>query len=99
MTDKSPLPPLHEYALAHRCPACGSDPGEPCSAPRKRASSDSFNAGREEVGLSPVAPDPLQLMHARRRDAGRRHRDRDEMKAPWPSDREPGRRYDTLGRT
>lgn len=37
-------------------------------------------------------------MHAVRHDAGSRHRDRDVAAAPWPEDREPGRRYDTLHR-
>jgi hypothetical protein len=36
-------------------------------------------------------------MHAARVDAGRRHQDRDVVAAPWPEDREAGRRYDTLG--
>lgn len=38
-----------------------------------------------------------QLIHMRRQDVGRRHRERDESNAPSPEDRVPGRRYDTLG--
>jgi hypothetical protein len=44
-----------------------------------------------------VEPNPLHLLHATRIDAGGRHRDRDVAAAPRPKDREPGRRYDTLG--
>lgn len=44
---------------------------------------------------APRLPDP-GAMHATRHDAGSRHRDRDVAAAPWPEDRVPGRRYDTL---
>ena len=99
MPDETPAfpPPVHEYALAHRCTTCGAQPGQPCQAPRKQAEIDGFNAIREKVGQPPITPDPLQLMHVTRVDAGSRHQDRDIASAPWPEDREPGRRYDTLG--
>ncbi|QLJ06820.1 hypothetical protein HZZ00_37975 (plasmid) [Streptomyces sp. NEAU-sy36] len=91
------LPPPHVYALAHRCTTCGAEPGVPCDAPRKEADFDNRTGARARAGRGQVEWHPSQLIHAARQDAGRRHRDRDEMKAPWPEDREPGRRYDTLG--
>jgi hypothetical protein len=98
MPEDTTLPPVHVYALAHRCSTCGAEPGQPCDAPRKEADHDSLNDIREQVGQPQVEWHPSQLIHARRQDAGRRHRDRDELQAPWPKDREPGRRYDTLPR-
>ncbi|MCK9895229.1 hypothetical protein [Frankia sp. AgB32] len=79
-----PWPPLHAYAVAHRCPTCKADPGQPCDAPRKTA-----GATRE--------PTPESLLHAARQDAGIRHYNRDVAAAPWEEDREPGQRYDSLG--
>jgi hypothetical protein len=35
-------------------------------------------------------------MHAARQDAGMRHYRRDVGNAPWPEEREPGGRYDSL---
>lgn len=96
-TDPSWFPPVHEYALAHRCPKCGAEPGHPCDAPRKQAAVDQLDQAREMVGLEPFEADPLHLMHVQRVDAGSRHYDRDVQAAPWSEDREPGRRYDTLG--
>jgi hypothetical protein len=93
----SELPPVHVYALAHRCSTCGAPPGQACDAPQKQAAIDARNAVREQVGQPALETDPLHLMHARRIDAGSRHRDRDIEAAPWPEDRVPGRRYDTLG--
>ncbi|MGA5843519.1 zinc finger domain-containing protein [Streptomyces pseudogriseolus] len=90
------FPPLHEYALAYRCPTCGAEPGTPCDAPRKKAKIDRHNDIREQVGQLPLKTNPLHLMHISRQDAGHRHYQRDLGKAPWPEDREPGRRYDTL---
>jgi hypothetical protein len=97
MTEDTAFPPVHVYALAHRCTTCGAEPGVPCDAPRKQAQIDGFNQIREQVGQQPFETDPLHLMHVRRVDAGNRHRDRDIGAAPWPEDRETGRRYDTLG--
>lgn len=98
MPDTPPAFPLdHVYALAHRCSQCGAEPGVPCEAPRKEADFDSRADIRHRTGRAQVEWDAAQLIHARRQDAGRRHRERDEMKAPAPEDREPGRRYDTLG--
>ncbi|MEV6179895.1 hypothetical protein [Streptomyces sp. NPDC052015] len=95
--DTSAFPPVHEYALAHRCTKCGAEPGQPCDAPRKQADIDQRQQVREMTGREPVETDPLHLLHVQRVDAGSRHYDRDVQAAPWPEDREPGRRYDTLG--
>lgn len=91
------FPPFHAYALAHRCSTCGAAPGQPCDVPRKQAEIDKRNSTRAQLGHPPLETDPLHLLHASRTDAGGRHRDRDVAAAPWPEDREPGRRYDTLG--
>jgi hypothetical protein len=96
MPEEPGFPPLHEYVLAHRCSTCGAQPGQPCDAPRKQAEIDSRNANRAQVGQPPLETNPLHLMHVARVDAGSRHQDRDITAAPWPEDREPGRRYDTL---
>jgi hypothetical protein len=52
---------------------------------------------RQQLEMDPIEHDPLHRMHARRIDAGRRHHGRDLVAAPWPEDRVPGQRYDTLG--
>ena len=92
------FPPPHVYALAHRCPTCGAQPGDPCDAPRKETAVDERADARAQAGRHQAAWDPAQLIHARRQDAGRRHRGRDEANAPEPKDRVPGQRYDTLPR-
>lgn len=98
MTQEDPaFPPLHEYALAHRCSTCGAKPGTPCDAPRKEADVAQMNAAREQVGQRPIERPPTHFMHATRNDAGLRHYNRDLANAPWPEDRVPGQRYDTLG--
>lgn len=91
------FPPFHAYALAHRCATCGAAPGQPCDVPRKEADYDARADTRARTGRPQPEWDPNQLIHARRQDAGQRHRDRDEQRAPAPEDRVPGRRYDTLG--
>ena len=97
MTDDAPaFPPPHVYALAHRCPQCGAEPGVPCNAPRKEADYDARADVRAQSGRPQVEWHPSQLIHVRRQDAGRRHRERDERNAPPREEREPGRRYDTL---
>ncbi|MGW3352565.1 hypothetical protein ACWDA3_55530 [Nonomuraea rubra] len=78
-------PPPSAYALAHRCPTCKADAGTLCTAPRKTA-----RAARTRRDL-------VEQLHATRQAAGTRHRNRDIGNAPWPDEREPGRRYDTLG--
>lgn len=95
--DPAWFPSVHEYALARRCSTCGAQPGQPCDAPRKQGAVEQRDRVRAQVGAEPLPTDPLHLMHAQRFDAGSRHYDRDVQKAPWPEDREPGRRYDTLG--
>lgn len=92
-----PWPPLHAYALAHRCSTCGAAAGAPCVVPRKQASVDRRNRALARLGRPPAEPDAVELMHARRQDAGQRHYRRDVGRAPWAEDREPGRRYDSLG--
>jgi hypothetical protein len=91
------FPPFHAYALAHRCPTCRAEPGQPCNAPRKEADYDTRADIRARSGRPQVEWHPSQLIHARRQDAGRRHRERDEENAPPREERVPGRRYDTLG--
>lgn len=93
----TPWPPLHAYALAHRCTTCGAQPGEPCNAPRKNASLARVDAIRARFGDAPMEHDPLDRMHGPRQDAGLRHYRRDVKAAPWSEDRELGRRYDSLG--
>ena len=89
----TPWPPLHAYALAHACPTCKAGPGETCDAPRKNARA----APRAQASAPLIEHNPIEGMHAARQDAGARHYWRDVGNAPWPEDREPGRRYDTLG--
>lgn len=93
---KTPWPPLHAYALAHACPTCKARPGEQCNAPNKNARLKRVDALLARAGESPVEHDPIKRMHARRQDAGMRHKRRDVGNAPWAEDREPGRRYDSL---
>jgi hypothetical protein len=90
------FPPLHAYALAHRCSSCGAEPGADCDAPMRNASLAKVDRTRQQFGLEPVTHDPLKRMHAPRIDAGHRHLTQDQVKAPWPEDRVPGQRYDTL---
>ncbi len=93
----TPWPPLVAYALAHPCPTCRAEPGQPCNAPNKAARLARADRIRDELGMNRVRHDPLHRIHAARTDAGRRHYRRDVGNAPWSEDREPGRRYDTLG--
>ena len=37
MPNVTPWPSTEEYSLAHRCPRCRAEPGEPCDAPNKPA--------------------------------------------------------------
>lgn len=90
------FPSLYRYALAHECPTCKAPPGIVCNAPRKRATQAARNGLRAELGLSPVG-EPGDLLHARRHDIGTRHYRRDVGNAPWRDEREPGKRYDSLG--
>ena len=91
------FPPPHVYAIAHRCSTCRAEPGEPCDAPRKEADYDARSDMRARRGQPQMEWHPSQLIHATRQDAGRRHHERDLVNAPWPEDRVPGQRYDTLG--
>jgi hypothetical protein len=98
MPEETAFPPLYEYALARRCTRCGAEPGLPCNAPRKHDDIAARNQIRAQVGQPPAELNLLELLHSVRIDAGSRHKDRDIAAAPWPEDREPGRRYDTLDR-
>jgi hypothetical protein len=95
--DTAAFPPLHVYALAHRCSTCGAEPRVPCDAPRKEAAFDS----RAEMWARAGRPQPefqaSQLIHATRQEVGRRHYLRDVERAPWPEEQQAGRRYDSLG--
>lgn len=77
-----PLPAPDTYAWHHLCPQCDAAPGEPCRAPRGQA--------------GPCRPEPYGFMHGRRSDAGYRHYQRDHGAAPWPEERRPRVRYDSL---
>jgi hypothetical protein len=92
----TPWPPMHAYALAHRCPTCKAEPGQPCDAPHKQAGIAQLTELRTAAGLETVT-DPSLVLHAPRIGAGNRHYRRDVARAPWEEEREPGRRYDTLG--
>jgi len=94
---KTVWPPLHVYALAHRCTTCGAEPGEQCNAPNKNGRLVRADRIRTEMGMDPIEHDPAHRMHATRQQAGLRHKRRDAVRAPWPEDREPGHRYDSLG--
>lgn len=96
MPNETDLPPVYEYALARRCATCGAEPGLPCEAPRKQDDIAARNRIRAERNLPPVEVNPLAMLHTTRVDAGSRHQDRDSAAAPWPKDRIPGQRYDTL---
>lgn len=65
--------------------------------PREETGPPENRRRRALVGNDPRDHDPLHRLHATRQDAGSRHRARDIGKAPWPEDRVPGQRYDTLG--
>ncbi|MFE1444388.1 hypothetical protein [Streptomyces sp. NPDC058739] len=96
MAQESAFPSLYEYALARRCPRCRAESGLPCNAPRKHGQIASRNRIRAQAGQPPVELDPLEMLHVVRIDAGSRHQARDIAAAPWPEDRRPGRRYDSL---
>ncbi len=50
-----------------------------------------------DIGQPCTAPNKADHpWHAARQDAGIRHYRRDVGRAPWPEDRVPGERYDTL---
>ncbi|MEU3435454.1 hypothetical protein [Streptomyces sp. NPDC006863] len=93
------FPPLYEYAMAQECPSCAAAPGVVCNAPNKRKWTARVEALRAELGLDRVTDvEPLTLLHKTRQQAGASHKRRDIGNAPWPEDREPGKRYDTLPR-
>ncbi|MFD3698505.1 hypothetical protein ACFWUZ_20540 [Streptomyces sp. NPDC058646] len=79
---RTPFPSLYEYALAQGCATCKAKPGILCVAPRKAAAA--------------VPTDPITRLHSARQKAGMRHKELDVGRAPWPDQRQPGRRYDTL---
>jgi hypothetical protein len=77
---RTPWPPTDAYTVAHKCPTCIAEPGEPCTI---RARQGTRNGERR--------------FHVARADRGARRFRRDRAKAPWPEDRVPGKRYDSLG--
>lgn len=93
----TPWPPLHVYALAHRCPTCKAEPGVYCDAPRKNGRLARRDQLMAQVGLPPAAHRPIERLHAARQHLGAAHHQRDIGNAPWADEREPGRRYDSLG--
>lgn len=97
MTDDDGFPTYYEYALARRCSTCGAEPGTVCDAPAKNQALQKLDDVRALTGNEPIDHNPLHRLHTTRQDAGGRHRSRDIGKAPWPEDRVPGQRYDTLG--
>ncbi|MFJ7019669.1 hypothetical protein ACIQUW_15075 [Streptomyces sp. NPDC101117] len=68
----------------------------PLRRPNKRKAYDRVLGLRAELGLDIADPDPIALLHKTRQQAGAAHKRRDIGNAPWPEDREPGKRYDTL---
>lgn len=44
-----------------------------------------------------AAEEPGHRLHLTRQDAGARHYRKDVGDAPWPEERVPGQRYDSLG--
>lgn len=95
--DPTPWPSIGDYALAHPCPTCKVPRGEECVAPRKQALANQLNRIQESRGLEPMGDRQTESMHITRVDVGIRHYYRDVGNAPWSEDREPGRRYDSLG--
>jgi hypothetical protein len=89
------FPPLHEYATAYACPACQAPAGILCNAPNKWKRAQRALALAAQLDI-PHHVDPIRLLHKARQEAGARHKRRDLVNAPWPEDREPGKRYDTL---
>lgn len=96
-TNQTPWPSSYQYAMAHPCPTRKAKPGEPCDAPRKTAAVAARSALRARFGYEPI-DNPADALHLTRHAAGRRHYERDVRRAPWPEDRELGKRYDTLPR-
>jgi hypothetical protein len=84
--------------MAYECPSCAAPPGALCNAPNKRRKVARVEGLRTELGLDIVTPDPICLLHKTRQQAGANHKRRDIGNAPWPEDRIPGQRYDTLPR-
>ena len=90
------FPSLYEYAMAHECPSCCAPPGVVCNAPSKQKRLARVEGLRAELGLDLAEPDLIGQLHKTRQQAGATHKRRDIGNAPWPEDREPGKRYDTL---
>lgn len=88
----TPWPTSYEYAMAHPCPTCKVEAGIECDAPQKRAQFERALPAYDE-------PDRHRhgVLHKSRQAAGVRHFERDKTNAPWPEERVPGQRYDTLG--
>jgi hypothetical protein len=81
----------YAWALSHRCPTCGAEPGEDCDAPRRLARHNRIYEIRVRAGMRPVAPSKLLLVHARRQDreAGRPRQGGGGRATPPPSGPDP----------
>lgn len=82
----TPWPGMEEYALVYSCPVCKAEPGTICDAPRKQKRAPSTYS----VNSGPRA------LHSSRISLGIARYNKDVGNAPWPEDREPGKRYDSL---
>jgi hypothetical protein len=96
MPPLAPFPETFAYVMAHACSRCGAQPDEVCNAPRKLAHLVGINRLRARFDLEPAEHHLLSLFHAPRVDVGQRHKGKDIGTAPWPEERIPGLRYDTL---
>ncbi|MEU9233511.1 hypothetical protein [Streptomyces subrutilus] len=98
MSDAAAIPDFSEYAWHLPCPQCDAEARQPCHAPRKQGRHDRVNRLLVQGGYDEVAAPEYGFMHNQRAQAGARHRSRDIGAAPWPEDRVPGTRYDTIDR-
>ncbi|MFE4205472.1 hypothetical protein ACFRSX_30940 [Streptomyces goshikiensis] len=92
------IPHVSEYAWHLPCPQCDAEARQPCHAPRKQARHDRVNRLLARGGHDEIAAPEYGFMHVQRVAAGVRHRSRDIGAAPWPEERVPGARYDTIDR-
>jgi hypothetical protein len=88
-------PPLRAYALAVICPKCQAGPGADCN-PGRRAEVERRNRRIRSVDRTPPPLDRTQIQHRQRVNAAIRQKMGDIGRAPWPEERVPGERYDTI---
>lgn len=94
-SERGVWPSTYDYAVAQPCPQCRADVNVPCDAPQKQAQRNKRGEQARRVGATPNR-DPLLVMHTSRADRGVRQYEADLENAPWPEDRDPRTRYDTL---